>query len=179
LKSIMLTMSRLREFFAALGERYQGTATIELSGSAALVLLGAQPRLGDLDISATVPPAEEEHFWCTASEVATEFGWTLDRHNPDRVTLAARAYERSMVVGQFGNIDVLILDLYSIAAMKIGWAREEDLTDVVFMLSHKLIEYPELERLARPVIPALVAKGIDRRDYRMQLEQLKTWERRH
>jgi hypothetical protein len=69
------------------------------------------------------------------------------------IPLPTRARERRRLVGRFGQIEIYIFDLYSIALSKIARGFESDLEDVVFMLREGLIEFGELERHSGEVLP--------------------------
>ncbi len=69
------------------------------------------------------------------------------------VPLPPQARERRRLVGRYGQLDVYVFDLYSIALSKIARGFEADLEDVMFLLREGLIEFGELEGYFNIVLP--------------------------
>ena len=69
------------------------------------------------------------------------------------IPLPSGARERKRLVGRYGQLDVYIFDLYSIALSKIARGFEADLEDVGFLLGEGLIEFSELERHFESILP--------------------------
>jgi hypothetical protein len=60
---------------------------------------------------------------------------------------------RRRFVGRFGQIDVFIYDLYTIALSKIARGFDTDLEDVVFLIKENLINLAELQKYFQVVLP--------------------------
>ena len=69
------------------------------------------------------------------------------------IPLPPHARERRKPVGQYGQLQVFLFDLYSTALSKIARGFEADLEDVMFLLHGKLIEFEELQRHFHSVLP--------------------------
>jgi hypothetical protein len=57
--------------------------------------------------------------------------------------------ERTIRIGQFGNLDVYVADPYSIALTKLDRGFDTDFDDLIFLLNHNLVDLEELERVTR------------------------------
>lgn len=55
--------------------------------------------------------------------------------------------QRNIHIGQFGNLDVYVIDPYSIALSKLDRGLDTDLDDIVFLIQHDHVNLEELERV--------------------------------
>lgn len=69
------------------------------------------------------------------------------------IPLPPGADARRRFVGKFGQVEVYIFDLYSIALSKIVRGFEFDLEDVEFMLKKNWISWEELETDYQSILP--------------------------
>jgi hypothetical protein len=83
------------------------------------------------------------------------------------------AHQRRRLVGRYGQLQVYIFDLYSIALSKIARGFESDLEDVTFMLRNGLIEYEELEHHFQAVLPEAAKFDIDPREFRAYFAEIR------
>ncbi|MBK8050032.1 MAG: hypothetical protein IPK16_24775 [Anaerolineales bacterium] len=60
--------------------------------------------------------------------------------------------ERHLSVGQFGQIDVFVLDPYAIALGKLDRGFDTDIDDIVFLVHQKLVTMPELGEVVAAAI---------------------------
>ena len=77
------------------------------------------------------------------------------------------------MVGRYGQLDVYIFDLYSIALSKISRGFEADLEDVMFMLHEGLIEFGELERYFDSILPNASKADIIPSEFRDYFEEIR------
>ncbi|MBN1429921.1 MAG: hypothetical protein JXB07_16245 [Anaerolineae bacterium] len=89
------------------------------------------------------------------------------------IPLPPDAERHRHLVGSYGQIDVYIFDLYSIALSKIARGFEADLEDVQFMLNEKLIELAELQSYFETILPDVSRFDIDRKEFQAYFEELK------
>jgi hypothetical protein len=87
--------------------------------------------------------------------------------------LPPQAYERRRLVGRYGQLEVYIFDLYSIALSKIARGFEADLEDVMFMLHKGMIDFPELERHFRVILPDAAKADINPNEFRGYFEEVR------
>jgi hypothetical protein len=80
---------------------------------------------------------------------------------------------RHQFVGRYGNLDVYIFDLYSIALSKIARGFESDIEDVEFLLHRKLITWEALAKHYQSILPRAHTADIDPREFQLYFETLK------
>jgi hypothetical protein len=77
------------------------------------------------------------------------------------------------LVGKFGQVEVYIFDLYSIALSKIARGFEADLEDVEFMLKKNLISWEELETDYQSILPEAHKSDINPKEFKIYFATLK------
>ncbi len=136
---------QLTHFFEELGRRYTQPAQIYLFGGSALLLIGSRRETVDVDFTLSAT-REVESLRQAIAFLAAEQGLDLEESIPSEfMPLPAGANERHRLIGQYGSIQVYMLDPYSIALMKIDRAFETDMQDVQFMIQTGQIELGFLE----------------------------------
>ena len=170
-----VTSEVLHMFFQRLSERYPGRGEFYLLGGSALCLLGNPRETLDVDYAVEpAPGAPVEPFRTALAEVAAELRLDLEEVPlAEFVPLPAQARERRRMVGRFGQIEIYIFDLYSIALSKIARGFESDLEDVVFMLHEGLIEFGELEHYFTEVLPEASKVDIIPGEFRAYFEEVR------
>lgn len=169
-----VTLVTLRSFLERLGRRYPGQGRLYLLGGCALGLLG-NPRITvDIDYTMELEPGEVEPFQESLAELAVEMRLDVEEVPlAEFIPLPPRARERHRLVGRYGNLDVYIYDLYSIALSKIARGFEADLEDVLFLLSEHLIEFVELEYHFSAVLPDAAKADIIPSEFRGYFEEIR------
>jgi hypothetical protein len=161
-----LTPTTLLDFFHRLGERYAGAGDIYLLGGSALCLLGSTRQTQDIDYTFQVEADTGERFLTTLKNLAAEAHLDVEQVPlAEFIPLPPRAQERRRLIRRFGQLNIYIFDLYSIALSKIARGFEADLEDVEFLLGHELIEFAELERLFQAILPRTATFDIDPKEY--------------
>ena len=69
------------------------------------------------------------------------------------VPLPPGAEARRRFIGRFGQVDVYVYDLYTIALSKIARGFETDMEDVIFLIKSNLIDLAELQKRFQAVLP--------------------------
>jgi hypothetical protein len=137
---------QIRIFLSTLGDRYPHPAQLVLLGGSALCLLGS-PR-PTLDIDYVEDDLNKNDLQRTMEELAHQMGLDVEAVPIDRfIPLPAGGHERNFHFGNFGKIEVTILDPYSIALSKIDRGFDTDIDDVVFLIHRRLVELEELDRI--------------------------------
>jgi hypothetical protein len=133
-----ITSQALEIFFARLGEKITQPVTFYLLGGSALCLLGSPRETLDVDYSAENVPA---NFDTVLKQVSRELQLDLEAVPlAEFIPLPPASESRRQFVGRYGQVDVYIFDLYSIALSKIARGFESDLEDAQFLLKQGLIE---------------------------------------
>lgn len=161
-----LTSSALLDFLRRLGEQYIGAGDVYLLGGSALCLLGNARQTQDIDYTYDIESQAVDQFIETLNHLAAEAHLDVESVPlAEFIPLPPHAHERRRLIGHFGQLNVYIFDLYSIALSKIARGFEADLEDVEFLLRHELIEFAELERLFHAILPRAAAFDIDPKEF--------------
>ena len=162
------------DFLRRLGERYAGAGDIYLLGGSALCLLGSTRQTQDVDYTFQVEADATERFLTTLTSLAAEAHLDVEQVPlAEFIPLPLHAQERRQLIGQFGQLKVYIFDLYSIALSKISRGFESDLEDVEFLLKRGLIEFPELERHFRTILPQAGKTDIDPTEFQGYFNEIR------
>ncbi|TAH48117.1 MAG: hypothetical protein EYC68_22455 [Chloroflexota bacterium] len=169
-----VTLQGVRLFLQRLSERYAGAGEFYLLGGSALCLLGSSRETRDIDYTVELPPHTRAEFEQALSQLANEMQLDVE-HVPlaEFIPLPPRARERRRMVGRFGQLDVYLFDLYSIALSKIARGFEADLEDVMFMLNERLIDLSELEKHFDLIIPRALQSDIDPEEFRGYFQEIR------
>lgn len=166
-----VTSSALQQFFRRLGERIEGPVTFYLLGGSALCLLDSPRETLDVDYTIENPSPETQKI---LEQIASELQLDLESVPlAEFIPLPPDAQKRRRFVGRYGQVDVYIFDLYSIALSKIARGFESDLEDVAFLLNQNLIDWETLEMHFRSVLPHAKRADIDPREFHAYFETLK------
>lgn len=169
-----LTPTTLLDFLRRLGERYIGAGDIYLLGGSALCLLGSSRQTQDIDYTFQVEADATHQFLATLNSLADEEHLDVEQVPlAEFIPLPLHAHERRRPIGRFGQLNVYIFDLYSIALSKIARGFETDLEDVEFLLGHGLIEFAELERHFQTILPRAAKADIDPKEFRGYFEEIR------
>lgn len=169
-----VTSEIIHTFLQRLSERFPKRATFYLLGGSALCLLGSLRETRDIDYAVELPAEETESFQLVVNELAVEMRLDLeDVPLGEFIPLPPDAMERHRLVGRFGQMDIYIFDLYSIALSKIARGFEADLEDVMFMLNDRLIEFARLELYADAIQPNLAKSDVNPNEFRAYFEEIR------
>ena len=166
-----VTTIALKIFLQRLGELYPKPAEFYLLGGSALCLLGNPRETLDIDYTFELSPEQAQAFQAVLKQLGAEMKLDLESVPLDEfIPLPPDARQRRRFVGRFGSLEVYIFDLYSIALSKIARGFEPDIEDVLFMLTQKLIEFNELERLYQIILPQAAGSDIDPKEFQSYFE---------
>jgi len=166
-----VTSLALQKLFQRLGELTTLPAAFYLLGGSALCLLGSPRETLDVDYSIEAAPPE---FVETLKKLSLELELDLELVPlAEFIPLPPGADQRSRLVGHYGQVDVYIYDLYSIALSKIARGFESDLEDVEFLLRENLITWELLETYFRSVYPRARSADINPREFQTYFDTLK------
>ena len=139
-----IAVSQIRALLTEIGQRYQQPATLLLLGGSALCLLGS-PR-PTLDIDYVGHDLHKNALQAVIEQVAQEMQLEVEAVPIDEfVPLPDDAQQRRLAVGQFGSIEVCILDPYTIALSKIDRGFDTDIEDILFLIRQGLVMFEQLE----------------------------------
>ena len=131
--------TEIRSILHTLGERVPPSSRLLLVGGSALIQLGS-PRLKiDIDfVGDNVSPTELDQILVQA---AKELKLYVEPVPIEQfVPMPAGSDERTIRIGQFGNMEVFVADPYVIALSKLNRAFDPDFDDLIFLIRRDLVE---------------------------------------
>jgi hypothetical protein len=164
--------TEIRSILQTLGERVPPSSRLLLVGGSALILLGS-PRLTiDIDfVGDDVSPSEVDQILMQA---AKEMKLYVEPVPIERfVPIPAGSDERTIRIGQFGNMEVFVADPYVIALSKLDRAFDTDFDDLIFLIRRDLIELDQLEQMTRNALPRAREFDMNPDDLLAHLKELK------
>jgi len=166
-----ITAQALEQFFKRLGEEISAPTKFFLVGGSALCLLGSPRETLDIDYFID---GETVEIGQGLKELSTELKLDLESVPiKEFIPLPPGAEARRRFVGKFGQVEVYIFDLYSIALSKIARGFESDLEDVEFMLKENLIFWDQLETDYQIILPEAHTADINPKEFKIYFATLK------
>jgi len=165
--------TQIQSVLLKLGERVQAPSSLYLVGGAALALLGS-PRLTiDIDfICDDISPSEPHK---TILLLAKEMKIFLEPVPIERfIPLPDGSQDRTIRIGQFGQIEVFVADPYSIALSKLDRGFDTDFDDIVFLIQQKFVDIVILERMTSEALSRAHEFDMNPADVLAHLQELKT-----
>jgi len=168
-----VTPKTLTEFLARLGKHYSNPATLYLLGGSALLLLGNPRQTLDIDYTTDLHPHEQQALESVMNQLAAQYRLDIESVPiAEFVPLPPGAEGRRRFVGRFGQIDVFLYDLYTIALSKIARGFDTDLEDVVFLINANLIDLTELQKYFQVVLPRVAQADIIPSEFQQYFQDL-------
>ena len=142
-----IATQQLKSFLAAVGARYPRPATLVLLGGSALCLLGSHRPT--LDIDYVGDDLHKNELQNTIEQISQELRIPVDAVPIEQfLPVPTGANERRLLIGQFGNLEVYVLDPYTIALSKLDRGFDTDIEDILFLIRQSLITTDQLESVA-------------------------------
>lgn len=139
--------SILKEF----GKRVPPGSQLHLLGGGALTLLGS-PR-PSLDIDFVGDDVHPNELHRTILSIAKEMDLFVDAVPIDRFVPLPEGHEnRAIHIGQFENLEIFVIDPYSIALSKVDRGSFTDYDDILFLIKSGYITIVELEKIVQKAI---------------------------
>jgi hypothetical protein len=140
--------TKLEAILNILGEQVPPNSQLLLLGGSALTLLGSPRQSLDIDFFGDdVNPNELDR---TIMNKAKELKLQVDAVPLDRfIPLPEGNETRNIYIGQFANLEIYVIDPYSIAFSKIDRGLFTDFDDIVFLINNNYINFEELENITQ------------------------------
>lgn len=168
-----VTPQTLNQFLTRLGERYSNTATLYLLGGSALLLLGNLRQTLDIDYTTDLDSQQQQSLESIMNELAAEYRLDIEAVPiAEFVPVPADAETRRRFIGRFGQLDVYVYDLYTIALSKIARGFETDMDDVIFLVKSNLIDLSELQKHFQAVLPRAAQADIIPSEFQQYFQDL-------
>jgi len=164
--------AEIQTILRLLGERVPPSSRLLLVGGSALALLGS-PRLTiDIDfIGDDVSPSPLDKI---IMQAARELKIYIEPIAIERFIPAPEGSdERTIRIGQFGNLEVYVADPYSIALTKLERGFDTDFDDLIFLVNRGLINIEELERVTQKALIRAREFDMDAAETLAHLQELK------
>lgn len=135
-----------------LGERLPPASQLILVGGSALALLGSSRLTIDIDFIGDDVHPNPLHR--TIMHIAREMQIHVEPVPLERfIPLPEGNKDRTIRIGQFGNLEVLVADPYSIALSKVDRGMDTDFDDLVFLIQNNYVDMDKLERILSAAMP--------------------------
>lgn len=143
--------AKLESILTALGEQVPPASRLFLIGGSALTLLGSPRPSIDIDFVGDDVNPNELHRTIMAK--AKEMKLQVDAVPIDRfIPMPDGNEQRSIYIGQFANLDIYVIDPYSIALSKLDRGLFTDFDDILFLIKNNHITLEELERITQKAV---------------------------
>ena len=150
-----ISATQIDHLLTEVGKRYPTPATLILLGGSALCVLGSERPTFDIDYVGH--DLRKDQLQSTIEQVAQELRTPVEAVPiAEFVPIPHGADDRRIRIGQFGQIDVYVLDPYTIALSKLDRGFESDIEDILFLIRRQHIT---IDQLAQVAINALVYAG--------------------
>ncbi len=142
---------KLHSILTTLGEKVPPASRIFLIGGSALTLLGSPRPSLDIDfVGDDIHPSELHR---TIMDKAKEMKLQVDIVPLDRfIPLPDGNEQRSIHIGQFGNLEVNVVDPYSIALSKLDRGLFTDFDDIIFLIKNDYIILEEFLQITKNAV---------------------------
>ena len=152
-----LRTAQIREFLDTVGNQLVAPAQLIIVGGSGLNLLGNDRPTLDLDYEGE--ESEVNELRTLMEKVALELHIELEAVPLQRfIPIPSGASKRHVLIGRFGDLEVLVFDPYSIALSKLDRGFDSDIEDVLFLLRHGFVDSNELAALLSGLTRELVAQ---------------------
>jgi hypothetical protein len=136
----------------SIGAHVPPGSRLVLVGGGALALLGS-PRL-TIDIDFIGDDVHPSPLHKTIMQIARELKIHVEPVPLERfIPLPKGNEERTIRIGQFGNLEVFVADPYSIALSKLDRGLDTDFDDLVFLVQNNHVNMDEFERMVSDALP--------------------------
>ena len=143
--------AEIQTILLKIGERVPPSSRLVLLGGSALILLGSPRPTVDIDFWGDDVHPNQLHR--SIMQIGRELQIHVEPVPLERfIPLPKGSEERSIRIGQFGNLEIHIADPYSMALSKLDRGFETDIDDIIFLIRQNFITLAELERLTRNAI---------------------------
>jgi hypothetical protein len=164
--------TQIQSFLQLLGERVPPLSRLYLVGGGALVLLGS-PRL-TIDIDFVGDDISPSELHKTIVQIAKEQKIFMEPVAIERfIPLPDGSQERSIRIGQYGNLEVFVADPYSIALSKLDRGFDTDFDDLVFLVRQNLVQVELLEQMTQKALSQAREFDMNPTDVHAHLRELK------
>ena len=145
---LQMDNSRIIDILQIIGKSVPPASKITLVGGCAISLLGSSRSTIDIDfIGDDIHPNEFHRYLL---QLASELNIFMEAIPLDRfIPIPDGSDSRIIHFGQFGNLDVVIADPYSMALSKLDRGFDTDFDDIIFLIRKNYVDLVELEKITK------------------------------
>ena len=163
---------QIQSILQVLGERVPPSSRLYLVGGGALAMLGS-PRL-TIDIDFWGDDISPSELHRTIMQIAKEQKIDMEPVAIERfIPMPDGSQERTIRIGQFGNLEVFVADPYSIALSKLDRGFDTDIDDIVFLVRRNLVVVDLLEHMTAIALSRAREFDMNPADVIVHLRELK------
>lgn len=164
--------TQIQSILHLLGQKTPPGSQLVLIGGSALALLGSPRPTIDIDfIGDDLAPNE---FHSAILQIAQELKIYMEAIPLERfIPLPQGNQERSIHIGQFGNLEVFVADPYSIALSKVERGFDTDFDDLIFLIHGNWVDLETLEQVTHSALVHAREFDMDTIETQAHLEELK------
>jgi len=146
---------------------------LQLLGGSALCLLGSERPTLDIDYVGS--DLHKDALQRSIEQVAQALRIPVDAVPiAEFVPMPTDADDRRLWIGQFGSIEVHVIDPYTIALSKLDRGFESDIEDILFLIHANLITFEQLERVALTALKYARDFDMNAEDVHAHLQAVRT-----
>lgn len=143
-----MNKEKLEEILKTLGEQVPPASRLFLLGGSALTLLGSPRPSLDIDFFGDDVQPNELHRQILAK--AKELKLQVEAVPLDKfIPLPDGSEERNIFIGKFANLEIYVVDPYSIALSKVDRGIFTDIDDLIFLIKNNYVSIEELENIVQ------------------------------
>lgn len=143
--------TKLEAILNILGKQVPSNSQLFLLGGSALTLLGSPRQSLDIDFFGDDVNPNKLHQ--TILEKAKELKLQIDAVPLDHfIPLPEGNENRNIYIGQYANLEIYVIDPYSIAFSKVDRGLFTDFDDILFLIKNNYITFEELESIVQKSI---------------------------
>lgn len=115
----------------------------------------------DVDLVIEVSADGHSELIRVLQEIRLALDINIEEASPgDFIPLPAGFSDRHVFIGRYGQVEAFHFDWYCTALSKIERGRQQDLADVIALLSHHRIDWIRLEGMYREILPLMGQKSL-------------------
>ena len=166
-----ITSDQIHTFLTELGSQYTRPATLVLLGGGALCLLGSERPTMNIDYVGN--DIRKNDLQRVIDGVAEQLQIVIDAVPIEQfIPFPPGSDNRRMLIGQFGQITVYVLDPYTIALSKLDRGFDTDIDDVVFLIRRNFIAFQQLEEVVQNALQRANEFSLDPQAIRSHLQSV-------
>lgn len=165
-----VTRARLEQFLQRLGRSFRGQGRLYLVGGTQMVQAGFRTQTQDIDYTVQLDSGDDQAFIRAVRALIRDLHISVEQAGPgDFIPLPRGWEERSRFIGRYGDLEVFAFDPIATALAKIERGSNQDIGDVLMLLTAGRLTLEQLSEAFEEIIPRLETEAllrVDEEDFR-------------